>query len=503
MQRNTYVTGVLAALAATIMLSAAPAGAAAQGHPQPAISRVGLIGPGAGYGEAHGSAHVQALQRQLVRVGEHPGPIDGRFGPLTASAVRAFQQRQGLAVDGIVGPITEAALRRQPTTLAPGTGYGEPHGSGRVRELQRQLVRVGEHPGPIDGRFGPLTASAVRAFQQRQGLAVDGIVGKQTEAGLKRLLAARNERSGGAGHRAVRGERASAAGPRGEQAKFQKKPTRTEAPKATSTPVDHGQRSAPVNRGGPNRHRGGPESGPALWLVALAVIATLLALGALAVILRQRAARSRQADMPGPDAPLFQIRIIGREGQGVVTTAELLSVAAMVEDRHAQAFPVFADDRGGVVMSLCRIGDREIRPREPIALPDALIVQDPGILPPISLLEWLEPEGYLVVNSRRGFEELGLDEGAASLRKERRVKVPTTGLAPRHPGRAVPNTVLLGAFAGLCGVVSFDSLAVAIRERFPGPIGDANVAAAEAGFEYAQNGGRALAPKERTRMPMT
>src|ERR671931_555818 len=209
MQRNTYVTGVLAALAATIMLSAAPAGAGAQGHPQPAISRVGLIGPGAGYGEAHGSARVQALQRQLVRVGEHPGPIDGRFGPLTASAVRAFQQRQGLAVDGIVG--------------------------------------------------------------------------KQTSGGLERLLAARNERSGGAGHRAVRGERASAAGPRGEQAKLQKKPTRTAAPKATSTPVDHGQRSAPVNRGGPNRHRGGPESGPALWLVALSVIATLLALGALAV----------------------------------------------------------------------------------------------------------------------------------------------------------------------------------------------------------------------------
>jgi pyruvate ferredoxin oxidoreductase gamma subunit len=511
MKKTICARSVVAALAATILVAAAPPTAAAEAHRQPAASRVGLIGAGAGYGEAHGSQRVGALQRQLARVGEHPGPIDGRFGPLTEAAVRDFQLREGLAVDGIVGPITKAALERQLAVLAPGAGYGEPHGSARVRALQRQLARVGEHPGQIDGRFGPLTEAAVREFQLREDLAVDGIVGEETSGTLTRLTAVRTESAGN--------------GPRSEQTKLQGEPPRTTSPKSNparvdrarqSVPLDRARHTAPaerarptapaerarptasVDRAGPRGPRSSSGSEPALWLVALAVGAMLVVLGVLALAFRRHAAASRRPDMPGPEPPLFQIRIIGRKGQGVMTTAELLSLAALVEDRHAQAFPVFAEDRSGVVMSLCRIGEREIRPREPIALPDALIVQDPSILPPISLLEWLGPEGYLVVNSSRSFEELGLDEVAASLRKERRLTIPATDLAPPHLGRAVPNTVLLGAFAGLCGVVSFDSLAVAIRERFPGPIGDANVSAAEAGFGYAENGARTLAPKERT-----
>jgi pyruvate ferredoxin oxidoreductase gamma subunit len=501
MQKTTYVAAVTA-LVAAIALAAAPPSEAAEAHPQLVTSRVGLIGAGAGYAEPHGSQRVRAIQRQLVRVGEHPGPIDGRFGPLTEAAVREFQLHEGLAVDGVVGPITEAGLKRETGLIALGSGYGKPQGSARVRAIQRQLVRVGEHPGPIDGRFGPLTEAAVREFQLHEGLAVDGVVGKQTTGQLKRLIAVRTERAGNAG-------------PRSEQSGLQEKPATTAPPQSNAArferarrsvprdraqhnaPADRPHHNAPVNRASQKRNGGGSESESAFWVVALVAGAILVVLAALALAFRRRAAKSRYPDMPGPDAPLFQIRIIGRKGQGVVTTAELLSLAALVDDRHAQAFPVFAEDRSGVVMSLCRIGEREIRPREPIALPDALIVQDPSILPPISLLEWLGPEGFLVVNSRRSFEELGLDEVAASLHNERRLTIPATDLAPRHLGRAVPNTVLLGAFAGLCGVVSLDSLAVAIRERFPGPIGETNVAAAEAGFEYAKNGARRLAPKER------
>ena len=502
MQKKTYVAAVAAALVAAIAPAATPPAAAAEAHPQLAASRADPIGVGAGYRQPHGSQRVRALQRQLVRVGEHPGPIDGRFGPLTEAAVRSFQLREGLAVDGIVGPITEAALRRETALIAVGSGYGKSHGSQRVRALQRQLVRVGEHPGPIDGRFGPLTEAAVRDFQRHQGLAVDGIAGRQTSGKLERVLVARSERPSGR-PRSERAElqqqRARKTGPSSNAAPSGRARASTAVDRAQHrAPADRAQRPARVDRTNPRRHGGGSGSQPAFWVVALVALAMLVVLGLLALAFRRRAAASRYPDIPGPELPLFQIRIIGRKGQGVLTTAELLSLAALVEDRHAQDLPVFAEDRSGVVMSLCRIGDREIRPREPIGLPDALIVQDPGILPPISLLEWLGPEGYLVVNSSRSFEELGLDEVAASLRRERRLTIPATDLAPPHLERALPNTVLLGAFAGLCGVVSFDSLAVAIRERFPGPIGEANVAAAEAGFEYAKNGARGLAPKERT-----
>jgi pyruvate ferredoxin oxidoreductase gamma subunit len=80
------------------------------------------------------------------------------------------------------------------------------------------------------------------------------------------------------------------------------------------------------------------------------------------------------------ETPMFQVRIHGRGGQGVVTGAEMLSVAAFSEGRHAQAFPSFGSERTGApVVAFCRIADNEIRLREPILEPDCLIVQDPTL----------------------------------------------------------------------------------------------------------------------------
>ena len=91
------------------------------------------------------------------------------------------------------------------------------------------------------------------------------------------------------------------------------------------------------------------------------------------------------------ERPVFQVRIHGRGGQGVVTAAELLSVAAFDEGRHAQAFPSFGSERTGApVVSFCRI-DAPIRVREPIAEPDALIVQDPTLLHQVDVFGGLEP----------------------------------------------------------------------------------------------------------------
>jgi pyruvate ferredoxin oxidoreductase gamma subunit len=182
---------------------------------------------------------------------------------------------------------------------------------------------------------------------------------------------------------------------------------------------------------------------------------------------------------------MFQVRIHGRGGQGVVTAAELLSVAAFVEGRHAQAFPSFGSERTGApVVAFCRIDDREIRVREPIAEPDALIVQDPTLLHQVDLFNGLGPDGYILINSAKGFDDLGLGEFAAGFRHERLLTVPATDLAREHLGRPIPNAVLLGGFAALTGLLSLDSVAGAIRERFPGKLGDGNVAAATGAFEF-------------------
>ena len=67
---------------------------------------------------------------------------------------------------------------------------------------------------------------------------------------------------------------------------------------------------------------------------------------------------------------MFEIRIHGRGGQGVVTAAELLSAAVFAEGKYAQAFPSFGSERTGApVVSYCRIDDKPIRVREPVMHP--------------------------------------------------------------------------------------------------------------------------------------
>jgi pyruvate ferredoxin oxidoreductase gamma subunit len=186
---------------------------------------------------------------------------------------------------------------------------------------------------------------------------------------------------------------------------------------------------------------------------------------------------------------VFSVRIHGRGGQGVVTAAEMLSVAAFAEGRHAQAFPSFGSERTGApVVAFCRIADRPIRAREPIAEPDALIVQDPTLLHQVDVFSGLAcPGGYILINSSRSFDELGLGELIERFGRERLLTVPATELAREHLGRPIPNAALLGGFAALSDVISLESVSAAIREKFAGRAAEGNVAAAGAAFEYVEH----------------
>jgi pyruvate ferredoxin oxidoreductase gamma subunit len=180
---------------------------------------------------------------------------------------------------------------------------------------------------------------------------------------------------------------------------------------------------------------------------------------------------------------MFQIRIHGRGGQGVVTGAEMLSIAAFEQGRHAQAFPSFGSERTGApVVAFCRIADREIRLREPVMAPDALIVQDPTLLHQVDVFQGLKPDGYVLINSRRSFDDLGLAELSTRFRHDRLLTVPATEIALEHLGRPLPNAVLLGGFAALSGLISLDAVAHAIHDKFQGRVADRNVAAARQAY---------------------
>jgi peptidoglycan hydrolase-like protein with peptidoglycan-binding domain/DNA invertase Pin-like site-specific DNA recombinase len=175
-------------------VSAAPALAAAAspqgraGQDAIAASGSGTLHPGAGYNRGGGSPQVRALQRRLQQLNQRPGPVDGLYGPLTRGAVQRFQAGHGLVRDGVVGPRTRRAMRhpRANEMLRSGVGYELRNGSPPVRRLQRGLRRLGQNPGAIDGRYGPLTQRAVERIQAHSGLSVDGIAGPQTRRALAR-----------------------------------------------------------------------------------------------------------------------------------------------------------------------------------------------------------------------------------------------------------------------------------------------------------------------------
>ena len=130
---------------------------------------------------------VRTLQNRLIALGWLSGRATGTYDEATEAAVRAFQQKtKGLWVDGIAGPDTLRALYSDSAARASGsassTGETLEFGSSgdAVRALQRRLKELEYYDGSVDGSFGAGTEAAVRLFQQRNGLTVDGKAGRAT-----------------------------------------------------------------------------------------------------------------------------------------------------------------------------------------------------------------------------------------------------------------------------------------------------------------------------------
>lgn len=188
---------------------------------------------------------------------------------------------------------------------------------------------------------------------------------------------------------------------------------------------------------------------------------------------------------------MFQVRIHGRGGQGVVTAAELLSMAAFREGRHAQAFPSFGSERNGApVVAFCRLDDKAIRLREPVGSPDALVIQDPTLLHQVDVFAGLQPDGVVLINTSRSPGDLGLDDFVHDHPGVKLYTVPATEMAMRHFGRPMPNAALLGGFAAATGRISIESVAEAIREKFAAKVAGSNIDAAReaCGYVLAEKG---------------
>ena len=175
---------------------------------------------------------------------------------------------------------------------------------------------------------------------------------------------------------------------------------------------------------------------------------------------------------------MIEIRIHGRGGQGNVAAAELLSIAAFKDGKYAQAFPSFGAERiGAPVQAFVRIDDKKVRTREDVRHPDYLIIQDAFLLETVPVLDGLKPDGLIVVNSDRLPEDLSIKTTATV------ETIPATEIALEIIGRPIPNAVMIGAFCSITGLVSLGAVQEAIMGKFPGKVGENNVAALERAVE--------------------
>ncbi|NOZ82447.1 MAG: pyruvate ferredoxin oxidoreductase subunit gamma [Euryarchaeota archaeon] len=171
-----------------------------------------------------------------------------------------------------------------------------------------------------------------------------------------------------------------------------------------------------------------------------------------------------------------EIRFHGRGGQGAVTAADLLAMAAFFDGKYSQAFPSFGTERRGApVTAFARISDRFIRLRSQIYEPDYIVVQDPSLLEVIDVAAGLKSTGKALINTEKSEIKLNTEAEVHTIN--------ATRIALDVLGVPIVNTAMIGAFAALTGEVSLESVIKAVRRRFPEKLAERNVRAVEVAYE--------------------
>ena len=176
---------------------------------------------------------------------------------------------------------------------------------------------------------------------------------------------------------------------------------------------------------------------------------------------------------------MIEIRFHGRGGQGSVTSAELLALAAIGEGKYAQAFPSFGPERRGApVVAFCRISEQPIRIRANIYEPDIVVVLDPTLLKIVNVAAGLKSSGIVVTTSKDSPEMVRETLGI----KNRIAVVDAIKIAMEVLGLPITNTAMLGALIRAADLVKRESFIPPLKERF-GRIAERNIAAFERAYQ--------------------
>ena len=181
---------------------------------------------------------------------------------------------------------------------------------------------------------------------------------------------------------------------------------------------------------------------------------------------------------------MTEVRLHGRGGQGVVSAAQLIADAAVLEGKYVQAFPEFGAERSGApIAAYARVSDGPIEIHSFISNPDVVLVVDRSMAYFTNTISGLAKDGHFICN---------FDGSPEALRTRLSlgpsvdvVALDATGIAMKSLGRDFPNTPMLGAFVKATGLVGFSSIEKVLGERFRGPVRAGNMDALKLGFQGA------------------
>jgi pyruvate ferredoxin oxidoreductase gamma subunit len=179
------------------------------------------------------------------------------------------------------------------------------------------------------------------------------------------------------------------------------------------------------------------------------------------------------------DNHLIEVRWHGRGGQGAVTSAELVALAAINQGKYAQSFPSFGPERRGApVLAFLRVSPEPIRIRTDIYQPAIVVVLDPSLLRTVNIASGLKENGKIIINSKKSPQEIKAEFGF----KHPVATVNATTIARELLGVPITNTTMIGALLKIAPLVSLNSMTEPVQHRF-GRAAEVNLKAMRKAYE--------------------
>ncbi len=175
---------------------------------------------------------------------------------------------------------------------------------------------------------------------------------------------------------------------------------------------------------------------------------------------------------------MSEVRFHGRGGQGVVTTSKILANAFARTGQFGASFPMFGfERRGAPVTAFGRFSDKPVREKTQIYNPDILVVLDPSQRDSEAVFDGLLPNGMMLLND----SDISVNVSHENLKKLGIIDA--NKIALEEINLPIPNTVIVGAFAKMSGLLEIDPCCDALQDYFSGKKLSANIVCIKRGFE--------------------